>query len=270
MIIPIDNEHDLMTVSGSSAHTMKAQCQVARPRGFTLIELLVVIAIIAILASLLLPTLSNAREKGMRTRCINNNKQLGLAIAMYGTDNSETLPYPNWGWVTAKPGWLYTGVGDSTVPSIRPPPVDAQLRAYQTGNLWPAIKMVGIYRCPVEKTNTTEWQTRPNQMSTYVMNGAVCGYGTAKFPAFKSFQYKADRIMMWEPDPALMGGVSVYNDASSYPDQNEGPSFLHGKKGCVVLCFGSHVEFLRRSIFLKEQTIDQGRLWCNPASANGH
>jgi prepilin-type N-terminal cleavage/methylation domain-containing protein len=246
---------------------MNMQSQVSRRIAFTLIELLVVIAIIAILAALLLPSLAQAKEKGMRTRCINNNKQLGLAVAMYATDNMDYLPYPNWGWDPGKPGWLYTGL-NGVPPSIQPP--NNPTKAYESGNLWPTLKMFGVYRCPVERTNTTEWKTRPEQMSTYVMNGAVCGYGTAAFPAYKSTQFKVDRIMMWEPDPDLMGGVSVYNDASSYPDQNEGPSFLHGKKGCVVLCFGSQVEFLRRSVFLKEQTINQGRLWCNPASVDGH
>jgi len=63
-----------------------------RRTGFTLIELLVVVAIIAILAAMLLPALSQAREKARAARCINNLKQLGLVMTMYLDNNNEYFP----------------------------------------------------------------------------------------------------------------------------------------------------------------------------------
>ena len=66
-----------------------------RQRGFTLIELLVVIAIIAILAAILLPALAEAKEKAKLVNCMNNLKQLGMALMVYANESSDWFPQAN-------------------------------------------------------------------------------------------------------------------------------------------------------------------------------
>ena len=84
---------------------MPARC------GFTLIELLVVIAILAILAALLLPVLSRARQKAFQSSCLSNESQLALALQMYAHDNNDAIVgYANGDWTFIGGGyWLAPG-----------------------------------------------------------------------------------------------------------------------------------------------------------------
>ena len=80
-------------------------------RGFTLIELLVVIAIIAILAAILFPVFAKAREKARQSSCLNQVKQMGIAMLSYAQDYDECMPYQavdgvtSWTAATAPINW---------------------------------------------------------------------------------------------------------------------------------------------------------------------
>ncbi len=241
---------------------------------FTLIELLVVIAIIAILAGMLLPVLTKAKDKTQQTICLNNEKQMCLAMIMYAGDNRDYMAWPGWG-TGSYDGWLYNKnavIPDPTTPKY----VDNLNAAYDGGLWWQYMPNPKSYLCPVD-LKSKFYKMRNNKLSSYVMDGAVCNFGNNN-PASKTAQvnqvWSTSCILMWEPDENSLGygnpGAFDFNDSSNFPNPSEGVGPLHSNLGGVIMTVGGSTQFITKTRFAAEAAgtgIDL--LWWSPFVAGG-
>jgi prepilin-type N-terminal cleavage/methylation domain-containing protein/prepilin-type processing-associated H-X9-DG protein len=227
-------------------------------RAFTLIELLVVIAIIAILAAILFPVFAQAREKARQTSCLNNCKQLGIALMMYAGDYDDTLPPAKIG---ASPPFRHNCAGTGEGYPLWP--------AFWQDVVIPYAKNRDILRCP----SRPERGYQPNKADQPVdgnPNSLRFGY-TGNHWAFVN-KTDASVVNGWNAhgralasiaEPAalifvLEGYDNMCPELRWRVEENLDCS-VHNKGSTYIFCDG-HARWLRAA-----QTLDPENLWADSA-----
>lgn len=178
---------------------------------FTLMELLVVIAIMGILVSLLLPSLSNARRKGYMAVCLNNQKQIGISVAMYVSDNESNVPFAaDWGFTDriSFDDLLSSYDGrDLTLSEI-------------LATTAPVKGPVELWRCPEDNSTVGN----PEIRRTYsIARGGIGLYGGSSPNGMASMQANSRKIMeATAPSSTLLVSemaITFWSDSSEAPRQ---------------------------------------------------
>lgn len=220
-----------------------------KKRGFTLIELLVVVAIISILAAMLLPALSKARERARHSVCMSNLKQIWHALIMYTEDHDGWLlparvPYPQYwnGVVTLRPWYELLGNYGKAY-GYRYASLDYGVYIAAPGSsAWSWTKGKNLI-CPSERRNFTYTHYHINLwlVGTYTTQGS----GYIPDPTYGSYLKKINQIRnpsvaVWVCDGAAYNQYSI--TYLYYKDPNGYNCFKHINEFCNFLYVDGHVE----------------------------
>jgi prepilin-type N-terminal cleavage/methylation domain-containing protein/prepilin-type processing-associated H-X9-DG protein len=210
-------------------------------KGFTVVELLVVIAIIAILAALLFPVLSKAKERGQRTACLNNLKQLQGGWLVYVDDDNDWMPPNLWDGVhgaaagSAPGSWVVGNALDNTPTNI------------MLGVQWRYNSSLGIYHCPVDTSLAGDGVTV--RFRSYSLMSYLGGDPNAPGPDATRVKQKANQLK--QPATVLAfdcEDADYINDGILLEEPAPGPQWLdlpssRHSQGCVFSFADGHVEY---------------------------
>ena len=222
-------------------------------RGFTLVEILVVIGILAVLMSILIPVIRQARKQANTVKCMNNQKQLVQASTMFSRDNNDLLPFTGWG-DQAVIYWAY----DASKPMTWTP---ADL---EKGQIWRYLKDRRVFRCPED---AGPWPAGSiTAVLGYCMNGAASGFGSNNNEGLSILRFHPDDVLFFEL-PSTNSNFNGANDATNYP--SEGVAARH-KHGTVVGHLDGRVSVMMAAEFNNFcQAAGPNILWCSPVDRDG-